>query len=156
MLTDKTELTDPLSLPRKTASDTQPGSILAPLSPVNFAAGLKWSKTQPRAPSTRVWKRFALHPAPHLLGIKEELWGGRMSWGCPRGAGRSSCGQPWGGSQALCPAAQHSSSSPRGSFSSLVSRSRPGVQEAPLPWGCGLEACLTHLQQLSHGSHRCK
>lgn len=74
----KLYLMDPFSLPKKTALDTQPGSILAPLPPADFAAGFKGSKTQPRALSTSIWNQFALHPASHLLGIKEErclkLW----------------------------------------------------------------------------------
>lgn len=82
----KLHLTDPLSLPRKTASGAQTGRILAPLPPVDFAAGCKGSEPQPRAPSTSIWNRFALHPTPHCLGIKEErrlrLWAGGMSWGC--------------------------------------------------------------------------
>lgn len=94
----KLHLMDPLSLPQKAASDTQPGSILAPLPPVDFVAGFKESKTQPRAPSTSIGNQFALHPAPHLLGIKEErhlkLWAGGTSWGCLWGAGRSGHSTP--------------------------------------------------------------
>jgi len=90
-----------------------------------FAAGFKGSKTEPRTPSSSIWNRFALHPAPHLLGLKEErclkMWAGGMSRGCLWGTGRSGCRQPQAGSPAprhseetvalslpaLCPAAQH-------------------------------------------------
>lgn len=150
MLTDKSAPQEPPLTSKENNIGYSARSIFVPLSTMDFATGFKGRKSQHSTPNTSIWNRFALHHAPHLVGIKKErrlkLWAGGMSWGClwvqewleaaPGRELRDSSTAPARNvshSMALSP-------SPKGLYSSFIFRSFLRQQEAPLPWALGSTA----------------